>query len=112
MFFPEGIRTQTGQLQEFKKGIPVKEHLDFYLAKPGEEPLLRRRFFYDDEGKLHGEQKTFYENKQVEMLVHYDHGNLEGMKALFNEKGICFEESNYKNNKLEGRFFQKTHGLL
>lgn len=61
---------------------------------------------YDEEGKLHGEEKTFYEDGQPQAVLAYEHGVLNGLKQMWDPKGKLIEEATYILGKLEGKFFQ------
>lgn len=96
-------------IRTFKENLPIGVHKEFF--SPEIEGVESRRvatiYHYDDEGKLDGEQKTFYPSGGVKTLISYDHGTLHGLKALWDEKGNILEESKFLKGKLEGRHFQK-----
>ena len=97
-------------LRRFKEGLPVGRQEEFFpKAKwvDARKPQLYRYFFYNEEGKLEGEQKTFYPNGVTQSLLCYDQGELHGMKALWDQEGNLLEESYLENGKLNGRFFEK-----
>jgi len=91
----------------YKNGHLVGEQREFFETEDGVDPQLARLFFRDEEGRLHGEQKTFYANGGLQTAVCYDHGQLHGMKALWDQEGNLVEEAFYEKGKLCGRFFQR-----
>lgn len=88
---------------------PVKVHTRYYPASDEMERgnvLAVNRF--DDNGQFDGEQKTFLPNGQLESLLVYQHGVLNGRKALWNQYGLLIEECRYENGLLEGRHYAVT----
>ncbi|MCH9630111.1 MAG: hypothetical protein S4CHLAM37_01040 [Chlamydiia bacterium] len=97
-------------IRRFKDGLPVGRQEEFYSKDKWvdqRKPQLYRYFFYNDEGKLEGEQKTYYPNGVTQSLLCYSEGELHGMKALWDKEGNLLEESYLENGKLNGRFFEK-----
>ena len=69
---------------------------------------LARHFLHNDEGKLHGEQKTSHPSGTLHTSIVYDKGDLHGLKSMWDQNGNLLEEANYVNGKLNGRFFEKA----
>ncbi|MBM3200892.1 MAG: toxin-antitoxin system YwqK family antitoxin [Chlamydiae bacterium] len=93
----------------YKGGVLVGEQKDYYpshLIFEKDREQLSKITCYNSEGKLHGEQKTFFVNGTVQTLINYKMGQLHGIKARWDDKGRLFEEASYENGKLEGRFFE------
>ncbi len=101
-------------VQTYRNGKPIGEHIEYYpRSKPSQldSERLCRLFHYDDEGRLHGEEKSFYPNGHIQSLVSYQHGQLHGAKQLWDENGALMEEAFYAQGKLEGRYFQRLPDL-
>ncbi|HEY2810123.1 MAG TPA: toxin-antitoxin system YwqK family antitoxin [Rhabdochlamydiaceae bacterium] len=97
-------------IKHFRNGIPVEEHKEYYDPQSVENKKslqVMRYFKYTSEGKLDGEQKTYYPNGAVHTCVYYKNGELHGMKAMWDAEGNLLEEAWYENGKLSGRFFEK-----
>jgi antitoxin component YwqK of YwqJK toxin-antitoxin module len=56
---------------------------------------------------MHGEQKTYYPLGNLQTSLHYDSGDLHGVKAMWDNTGALLEEATYDHGKLNGRFFEK-----
>ncbi|MBW1294894.1 toxin-antitoxin system YwqK family antitoxin [Aquimarina litoralis] len=53
-------------------------------------------------GKLHGEQKTYFENGQLTEKTIYNNGERQGKRIVYSEKGILLKEFTYVNDQLHG----------
>jgi len=97
-------------VQFFKQGKPIGEHREYYqrksLSQP-EEDFLARIIHYDENGKIHGTEASFYPDGKKQTVVFHDHGLFHGMKKMWGADGSLLEEANYVNGKLEGQYFQR-----
>jgi antitoxin component YwqK of YwqJK toxin-antitoxin module len=94
----------------FVEGKPVGRHLTYFAKKDifqKDEERIAHLFSYDSEGKLHGEEKTFYEDGKLQAFLLYEHGLTNGLKQMWDPQGILIEEAKYVRGVLEGRYFQK-----
>ncbi len=101
----------------FKQGLPVGEHKEYYSSKQlqekdafneGKKTLqMAQHLFFDEQGKMHGEQRVYHQNGALCSSVHYEHGQMHGNKAIWDVDGILVEEASYVQGKLNGRFFEK-----
>ncbi len=89
--------------KQYVKGKPIGEHKESYASGK-----LAHHFRFDKNGALHGEQRTYYEDGKTHTLIGYLAGELDGMKAMWDEEGNLLEEAFYKGGKLEGRYFEKS----
>ena len=107
-WYPDGA-VQT--VQFFKEGKPVGEHRT-YFPKSGsslkDEERLAHLIRYDNEGKLHGDERTYYQDGKLQVVISYQHGVLDGTKQMFGPNGVLYEEATYIQGKLEGKFFQRS----
>ncbi|SEL38731.1 Antitoxin component YwqK of the YwqJK toxin-antitoxin module [Aquimarina amphilecti] len=53
-------------------------------------------------GKLHGEQKTYFENGQLTEKIIYVRGEKQGKRIVYSEKGVLIKEFTYENDQLHG----------
>ncbi|WP_299439904.1 hypothetical protein [uncultured Aquimarina sp.] len=53
-------------------------------------------------GKLHGEQKTYFENGQLTEKIMYVEGEKQGKRIVYSEKGIIMKEFTYEDDQLHG----------
>ncbi len=107
-WYPDGA---IQSVQIFKEGKPVGEHRTYYpksAPSQKDEERLAHIFHYDTQGKLHGEERAFYEGGKLQAIVAYEHGLLSGKKQMFDQQGAVIEEAEYAQGKMDGRFFQKT----
>lgn len=110
MWFEDG---SVSALKFFKKGKPIGEQKEYFskdsVGDQGKKSPLQiaRLFRYDDNGELEGEQRSFYPTGAVQTVVNYSHGQLHGLKAMWNDQGVLIEEATYDHDKLTGRFFEK-----
>lgn len=113
---PEGLAQgffENGSLsfsRFYKGGLPVGEQKEFFQKSQTEDAqleVLHRLANYNGSGKLHGEQKGFYPNGNIESIVTYEDGVLQGLKSIWDIEGHLIQESWYENGRLEGRFFQR-----
>ena len=102
-------------LKQFKAGKQVGEQKEYFskadLEKEGimdKTSLLLRHFRYDDEGYMDGEQKTYHATGAVHTSISYKHGELDGLKSMWDREGTLLEEATYVQGKLCGRFFQRS----
>lgn len=64
-------------------------------------------------GKLHGERKTFYADGEVETREHFEEGKLHGEREIFFPTGEIWYRENYNNGKLDGeRFSYSPNGKV
>jgi antitoxin component YwqK of YwqJK toxin-antitoxin module len=97
--------------QTYAMGKPVGHHQLYFSKEKEGVYLLAQDFYYDNEGKFHGEQKTYLPNGIIQAMVSYDHGALNGIKEIRDERGIVVEKAHYVQNKLEGEYFQRSPDL-
>jgi antitoxin component YwqK of YwqJK toxin-antitoxin module len=107
-WYPDGA---IQSVQFFKEGKPIGEHRT-YFPKSGssqkDEERLAHLFNYDDQGQMHGEERTYYQDGKLQTIVSYFHGAVDGKRQVFDAQGNLIEEANYVRGKLEGSYFQKT----
>ena len=96
-------------IRQFKEGKLFGIQKEFFpkTEEKDKKEHICAIYKYDEEGKMHGDQKTLYPSGMTKTLISYDHGTLHGLKAFWDEKGNVLEECKYIHGKLEGRFFQK-----
>lgn len=92
-------------LRHFENGVPVGEQIEYhrFTGNPS------RISYFNSDGHMDGEQRTFYENGNCSTIITYKDGTLHGHKARWDEHGNLREESFYENGKLEGRFFERDN---
>ncbi|MEM7175742.1 MAG: hypothetical protein AAF443_07445 [Chlamydiota bacterium] len=97
--------------RNYESGHLVGKQQEFFrpdAAKPkGSKPAVAAISYYNKEGNLHGEQKSFYAGGVVKTLASYANGQMHGFSASWNEQGELITEANYAQGKLEGRYFIK-----
>lgn len=94
------------QLDVPPKDILEGEWKEYYPSKPDEKyPQLKKHLNYK-QGRLHGEQKTFYPNGQLNTLLNYDEGVLHGEKVFWDNQGNVLERATYNHGDLEGEYYQ------
>ncbi len=94
----------------YKEGVTVGEQKFYFPRESNEdevEPVLSKVINYDSTGRLHKEQKTFFPDGKSASLVTYENGELQGLKAIWNENGDLIQECWYENGKLEGKFYMR-----
>jgi antitoxin component YwqK of YwqJK toxin-antitoxin module len=89
-------------------GKPIGQHILHHPKKEGEEAVLAHVFSYDENGKFHGEQKSYFLDGKTQTEMSYDHGELHGSKKIWDEKGNLIETALYAHGKLDGLFFQRA----
>lgn len=107
-WYPDGAMQS---VQTFHEGKPVGEHRTYFpksSSSQKDEERLAHLLHYNEEGKLHGVEKTFHKNGKVQSLLSYDNGLVHGTKQIFDPQETLIEEATYSQGKLDGRFFQKT----
>ena len=67
-----------------------------------ENGLLRIYFIYNKDGIPDGESVEYYEEGNIESIVHFRNNIVEGLTITYYENGSIDEEVNYKNNKMNG----------
>lgn len=67
---------------------------------------LRSETPYNDEGKIHGFKREFYENGSVKSETEYENGESNGKYVQYYENGQLFEEGTYKNGYWNGAYKQ------
>lgn len=92
--------------KKYVNGISVGEQKEYYPADQEGKQVLARHFFNDENGQMHGEQKTYHANGAPQTFAFYDHGVLEGKKTVWNDEGVLIEEAVYSQGKINGRHFQ------
>ncbi len=98
-------------VKNYRMGIPAGEQIEYFPKELSEDKKVQKvakRYAYNEQGKLHGEQKTFYPNGVTQTVIAYDNGELQGVKALWDAEGNLVEESWYEKSKLDGRFYELT----
>jgi uncharacterized protein len=98
-------------LVNYNHGVPVGEQREYFVGDADDKQntsKLSRIFYYNAQGKLEGEQKTFYPDGSLQSLTTYKNGELDQRKAAWNDKGELIEEAFYENGKLNGSFFERT----
>jgi len=113
---PEGVARswfEDGQLASdrfYKEGKCVGEQMEYFPSKNLQQ-LDQERVFrvsnYNENSEMDGEQKTFYQNGKLQLIMNYHCGFLNGDKFLWDEQGELLEEAHYVQGKLHGPWFQK-----
>ena len=67
-----------------------------------ENGLLKTYFIYNKDGIPDGESVEYYEEGNIESIVHFKNNIVEGLTTTYYENGNIDEEVNYKNNKMNG----------
>ncbi|EHI79440.1 hypothetical protein HMPREF9093_00289 [Fusobacterium sp. oral taxon 370 str. F0437] len=67
-----------------------------------ENGLLKTYFIYNKDGIPDGESVEYYEEGNIESVVHFRNNIVEGLTITYYENGNIDEEVNYKNNKMNG----------
>ena len=67
-----------------------------------ENGLLKTYFIYNKDGIPDGESVEYYEEGNIESIVHFRNNIVEGLTITYYENGNIDEEVNYKNNKMNG----------
>ena len=67
-----------------------------------ENGLLKTYFIYNKDGIPDGESIEYYEEGNIESIVHFRNNIVEGLTITYYENGNIDEEVNYKNNKMNG----------
>ncbi len=102
-FFEDGtIRLE----QYFVKGFPVGDHREFYSKEEG-GGQLSGVLHYDQKSRLQGKAETFYPNGRIQSVKEYKDDEFHGKSASWDEEGNLLVEIDYKNGKMNGRFFKK-----
>lgn len=98
--------------KQFVNSVPVGLHIDYYKKNPeNNDQIIEREVRYTN-GKLDGEQKSYYKNGQLQACLNYRSNVLHGKKAFFGLNGELLEEANYINGQLDGKYFAvKENGL-
>lgn len=86
-------------IRQYKRGVKIGEHIEY--RKSG---IKMSSASYDDDGKYHGEQRTWYEDGKDRELLTWNHGILHGRYEKWTMKGRDDVRSNYTNGKLDGEF--------
>jgi antitoxin component YwqK of YwqJK toxin-antitoxin module len=96
----------------YKNGKPIgKQERFFPEINPKKSLQLEQELFYNEEGKLHGEQKKYHANGILKALLTYDNGVLQEKKALWDKEANLLEEAHYDQGLLEGEhFIQQSDG--
>ena len=67
-----------------------------------ENGLLKTYFIYNKDGIPDGESVEYYEEGNIESIVHFRNNIVEGLTTTYYENGNIKEEVNYKNDKMNG----------
>ena len=67
-----------------------------------ENGLLKTYFIYNKDGIPDGESVEYYEEGNIESIVHFRNNIVESLTITYYENGNIDEEVNYKNNKMNG----------
>ncbi|WP_299211194.1 hypothetical protein [uncultured Aquimarina sp.] len=70
-----------------------------YYHKGSSKVMMTEEY---NSGKLHGEQKTYFENGQLTERTIYVKGKKEGKRVVYSDKGIIIKEFTYVNDQLHG----------
>lgn len=89
--------------KQFLEGVAVGSHTTYYMVSPHESQIEKQLMYRD--GKLQGEQKSYFKNGQQEALLHYENNLLHGKKCLWNSQGELLEEAFYAHGLLEGPYY-------
>lgn len=104
---------EDGNLQEihrYSKGLSTGECIIYHPEAHDKQQIISRIINYQN-GKLHGEQKSFYPDGKKQALMTYKDGQLIGKKILWSDRGIVLEEGDYNEFGLHGRYYlQKPDG--
>lgn len=60
--------------------------------------------YYIFNGKMEGNYKEYYKNKQLFTICNYINGKKEGLCKKYYDNEQLYSECNYKNNKLFGKY--------
>jgi len=85
-----------------KGGMKDKIQVGKWVYYHKEGGLVMMEEFYNDNGKLEGEKKTYYKNGVIAEKANFKDGVLDGVSEWFSEKGILIRLFNYTNGALEG----------
>ncbi|MDB6081688.1 MAG: hypothetical protein JWO53_960 [Chlamydiia bacterium] len=117
MYKPEGAILDGEYLSWFEDGSPHEvctytngqpegEWTEYFPVSTRQKKQIVKALQHYENGKLHGEQRSFWENSQLQALLTYDKGVLNGRKALFSEEGTRLFDVTYVQAKLEGKVYQ------
>ncbi|MBF5059556.1 hypothetical protein NEPTK9_001070 [Candidatus Neptunochlamydia vexilliferae] len=94
-------------IRHFSKGAPTGKQTEFFPPNEEKGTGIANLYFYNENGKLEGQQKTFYPSGATKTVISYSDGVLHGLKGLWDEEGNLLEESRFEKGKLEGRHLEK-----
>ena len=93
-------------VRSYKNGLPHGDHTSYYPAENGKSQVQEKAHFV--QGKPDGKHISYYSNGQMEHLLTYSNGVLDGPKSLWDEEGNALIESKYSKGRLTGHYFQKN----
>ncbi len=99
---------ESGQLHlsmEYDHGVPHGLYQEYYPSEQ-KDAFQSKQILNYHQGRLDGEQKSFYPNGQLEALLTYQEGELHGKKAKWSREGELLHESFYDKGQLNGRYYE------
>lgn len=91
------------------KGLPISTGIMkgklyvgewIYYHKNSEQPMTVEQ--YNEEGKLNGDKKVYYENGQLAEHTIYEDGKLNGDALYYSEDGVLIKQYIYVDDQLHG----------
>lgn len=98
-------------IQSYCQGTPVGEHFAFFpKTDPTQTDLdrLAHVVCYDEAGRLHGTERNYFTNGNIQSLLSYNHGLMDNVKRLYNQNGELIEEATYVQGELNGPYYAKS----
>ena len=111
VIYKEGKITKSTLVKAMKDNASFSPVTDIYYKLEGshtlrkidyENGLLKTYFIYNKDGIPDGESVEYYEEGNIESIVHFRNNIVEGLTTTYYENGNIDEEVNYKNNKMNG----------
>ncbi len=82
-------------------GMINKDRVGFWKYYHNDSDKLMMTENYQ-EGKLQGEQLTYFDNGQLTEKNQYKEGKREGKRTIYSEEGVKIKEFTYENDQLHG----------
>lgn len=95
------------EIYHYIKGKPDGEWTEYFPNTAGKTRQIVKTLQCFKDGALHGEQKRFWENGQLQVNLSYDAGVLHGRKALFSEDGLRLFDATYVKGSLQGKVYDR-----
>ena len=90
---------------KYGPGKPIEIHREYFPKAEGQSDSRLSRLLNYQDGKLEGEQTSFYSNGGKEAVMTYHDGILDGLKALWDKEGELLEEAHYEQGNLHGKYY-------